>query len=137
MARSKPLVAETRKYLVTTVAQAKEITTGWLQEIELRQVVSLGLPEIDDRYHIWRVPLCKEGAGAKIGEVVIDAYTTAILYEKTTRPDMLEARLLRKDEARIARKPRNQTVYPMSTLRNTIGMGDSVDLLDEMPRRVR
>ena len=136
MARNKPLVAETRKYLVTTVAQAKEITTDWLQEVELSQAVTLGLPEIDDRYHIWRVPLCKEdkeGGRVRMGEAVIDAYTTAILHEKTTKPDMLEARLLGKEEARAARKSRTPVHYPLSTLRNTVGMGDCVNLIDEMP----
>ncbi|MBZ5541756.1 MAG: hypothetical protein LAN61_14660 [Acidobacteriia bacterium] len=52
MARTKPLVAEKRNYLVTTVAQAKEIAISWLSEIELSNVTSLGLPEVDDRYHI-------------------------------------------------------------------------------------
>jgi DNA modification methylase len=45
---------------------------------------------------------------------------------------MLEARLLRK-----ARPPVNgstkPTVYTLSPLRNTVGLGDCVDLLDEMP----
>ena len=135
MTQSKPLVSEKRRYLVTTVAQAKEITQGWLAEIELLQVVSLGLPEVDDRYHVWRVPLCRvtEAGDTKIGEVVIDAYTTAILHEKTTKPNMLEARLLRKEEARDAKVRRPAQQYPISTLRNTIGLGDCVDLIDEMP----
>lgn len=96
MSRNKPLVSELRRYLVTTVAQAKTITTGWLTEIELSQVITLGLPEVDDRYHVWRVPLCDAANGSKVGEVVIDAYTTAILHEKTTGPTMLESRLLKR-----------------------------------------
>jgi DNA modification methylase len=132
MGRTKPLVAVSRNYLVTTVAEAKAITNGWLSEIELSQVLKLGLPEVDDRYHIWRVPLCNQ-EGTKIGEVVIDAYTTAILHEKTTKPEMLEARLLKKDEARATKKRRASIQYPISAVRNTIGLGDCVDLLDEMP----
>jgi len=131
--RNKPLVSEARKYLVTTVAQAKKITTNWLCEIALGQIVKLGLPEVDDRYHVWRVPLCREDGSTKIGEVVIDAYTTAILHEKTTRPEMLEARLLNKAAARPIKKPRQKSVYPVSTLRNTIGQGDCVELIEEMP----
>lgn len=41
MSRNKPLVSELRRYLVTTVAQAKTITKGWLTEIELSQVITL------------------------------------------------------------------------------------------------
>src|SRR5205823_5596397 len=133
MSRPKPLVSELRRYLVTTVAQAKAITTDWLSEIELNRAISLGLPEVDDRYHVWRVPLCNATSGAKIGEVVIDAYTTAILHEKTTSPEMLEARLLQKDERQERRQPRPATKYPISTLRNTVGLGDCVELIDEMP----
>jgi DNA modification methylase len=132
MTRKKPLVAEARNYLVTTVAQAKEITQTWLSEIELGKVIGLGLPEVDDRYHIWRVPMLPVDGGSKIGEVVIDAYTTEILHEKTTKPEMLEARLLKKDESRLTKKRRDNT-YPVSALRNTIGLGDSAELIDEMP----
>jgi DNA modification methylase len=132
MARKKPLVAEMRNYLVTTVSQAKEITLSWLTEIELNKVISLGLPEVDDRYHIWRVPLLPFDSNSKIGEVVINAYTTEILCEKTTKPEMLEARLLKKDELSLSKR-RRATPYPLSPLRNTIGLGDSAELIDEMP----
>jgi DNA modification methylase len=88
---------------------------------------------VDDRYHIWRVPLCNAVSGSKIGEVVIDAYTTAIVHEKTTSPAMLETRLLKKDEARTKKQRRTPTEYPISALRNTVGLGDCVDLMDEMP----
>ncbi len=132
MARNKPLVSESRNYLVTTVAQAKEITSSWLSEIELNKVTMLGLPEVDDRYHVWRVPICAIIGGKKIGEAVIDAYTTEILFDKTTKPEMLEARLLNKDEMKLAKK-RADIQYPISTVRNTIGLGDCVELIDSMP----
>ncbi len=64
---TKPLVSERRRYLVTTVAQAKEITVNWLAEIELSHIISLGLPEVDDRYHIWRVPLLRQADSGRIG----------------------------------------------------------------------
>lgn len=133
MADTKPLVSERRRYLVTTVAQAKEITVNWLTEIELNHVVSLGLPEVDDRYHLWRVPLLRQLDDARIGELAINAYNTAVLHEKSTKPEMLEARLLKKDEARAEKKRTTGIKYPISTLRNTVGMGDCVQLLDEMP----
>ena len=102
MTRKKQLVSEARKYLVTTVAQAREITNGWLSEIDLKKAAKLGLPEVDDRYHVWRVPLCDQ-QNAKIGEVVIDAYTTEILYHKTTKPEILEARLLQRGNEIVRR----------------------------------
>ncbi len=117
---------------MTTVAQAKDIALTWLTELELNQVINFGLPEVDDRYHIWRVPLISKDSGKKIGEVVIDAYTTEVLPDKTTKAEMLEARLLKKDSGRFIRKRRTVS-YPVSPLRNTIGLGDCVELIDEMP----
>ncbi len=125
-------VADKRAYLVKSVAQAKEISLLWLQEIELAQAIKFGLPEVDDRYHIWRVPLRSNTTTEKIGEVVIDAYTTEILAGKTTKPEMLEARLLGKPEEKGEKKAK-QTVYPISELRNTVGCGDCTELIDEMP----
>jgi DNA modification methylase len=127
----RPTVARRRKYNVLNVAQAKEIVTNWLTEIDLQNVVQLGLPEVDDRYHFWRVPLCTP-TGERVGEAVIDAYTTELLPAKTTRLDVLTARLLRQDETKIANRKKTAQ-YRLSYLRNTIGFGDCVDLMDEMP----
>src|SRR6185295_13365560 len=132
MSRNTHLVAETRRYLVTTVAQSRTIATDWLRAIGLDKAVRLGLPEIDDRYHIWRVPL-RNGRGPKLGELVIDAYTTEILPEKTTKAELLEARLLHKPEPPAEPRGRKREPYSRSELRNTIGQGDCVDLVDQMP----
>ena len=125
-------VYQTRKYLVASVRQAKEITIDWLKEIQLAEVIKLGLPEVDDRHHIWRIPL-REKKGDKIGEVVIDAYSTEILLDKTTRPEMLEARLLKRAEEPTATGKAVRKPFSVSPLRNTVGQGDCVELMDDMP----
>lgn len=132
MARNKQLVSEEREYLVLTVKQAKQIVKEWLSDIDLVQVIRLGLPEIDDRYHYWRVPLCARN-NAKVGEAVIDAYSTEIIASKTTKPDLLTARLLKQDEVKVIKRKQNKKEYQLSNLRNTVGLGDSAHLLDEMP----
>lgn len=133
MSTKKPTVAVQRKYLITTVAQARSITLSWLQAVDLGRAITLGLPEIDDRYHVWRVPLRSRGGKASIGEVVIDAYTSELLSERSTSQAVIEARLLGKriDPAPTRRKPEKE--YKLSTLRNTVGLGDCADLLEEMP----
>lgn len=130
---AKRTVAQQRSYLVTTVAQAKTITTNWLKGIDLDQAVSLGLPEVDDRYHVWRVPLRKVRTQRKIGELVIDAYTTEILQEKTTKPELLESRLLGKRDEAVEKSKASERVYKLSELRNTVGYGDAEKLVEEMP----
>lgn len=133
MPRSKPLVSQQRNYLVTTVAQAKAITTDWLTEIGLANTITLGLPEVDDRYHVWRVPICNAVNGSKIGEVVIDAYTATVLREKTTSPTMLETRLQKNTEVRSTKHSYVSVEYPISPISNTVALGDCVNLIAELP----
>ncbi|MFA4838598.1 MAG: site-specific DNA-methyltransferase [Candidatus Neomarinimicrobiota bacterium] len=126
------LISEERKYLVLNVQQAKHIVKDWLSEIQLVNVIKFGLPEVDDRYDYWRVPLCAK-SGIKMGEVVIDAYSTEIIASKTTKPEILTARLLKQDETKVKELKQNKREYKLSKLRNTIGYGDSALLLEEMP----
>lgn len=132
MSLNSQLISEERKYLVINTQQAKDIVRDWLSDIELVHITKLGLPEIDDRYHYWRVPVCIKN-GKKIGEAVIDAYSSEIIASKTTKPEILTARLLKQDEGKISEKRENKKEYRLSNLRNTIGFGDSTHLLDEMP----
>lgn len=128
-------VTSSRKYAVEVVSVAKSIAAGWLRTFDLESAVAFGLPEVDDRYHIWRVPLLKAGSKDRIGEVVIDAYTSLVLADETTAPDVLEARLLGRNEPQTARQNRscNQTQIPASFVRNTVILGDSEHALLDMP----
>jgi DNA modification methylase len=125
-------ISEKREYLVIDVKQAKHIVKDWLSEIQLAKVVKLGLPEVDDRHHYWRVPL-RATSGTKMGEVVIDAYSTEIVASQTTKPEILTARLLKQDETKVIEAKQIKREYKLSSLRNTIGFGDSAHLLEEMP----
>lgn len=126
-------VAEKRKYNVLDVKSAKKVTAFWLERAKLENAVEFGLPEVDDRYHIWRVPLVGKTSHDRIGEVVIDAYTSLIIEDKSTKPEVLESRLLgRNDHSKTKVKKENGT-YVLSSLRNTIAQGDSEELLQELP----
>lgn len=117
-------------YRVCTVKDAKSIAFDYLKRVELEKVTRFGLPEIDDRFDIWRVPVLSL-AGNKIGEVVIDAITTLIDDTKTTASSILENRLLgRKDSAK---KKTDKSVPTISMLANTIRLGDSEEILADMP----
>ena len=132
MTPKRKTVAQKRKYRVENVKQAKEIAQTLLEKYELDNAISFGLPEIDDRYHIWRVPLKKKRARKKVGEIVIDAKSSLVIQERTTRKELLEARLLERDGGKTTKSSKNN--FPkISNLRNTVGLGDSEDLLKEMP----
>ncbi len=119
-------------YRITTTKEAKNISLDYVKSLELENVVTFGLPEIDDRFNIWRVPL-KTKDGATIGEIVIDAITTFIDLSKTTSKDLLENRILGRKDTALKKKKQQASVPKMSILRNTIGMGDSEELLKELP----
>jgi DNA modification methylase len=118
-------------YKITTVEQAKSVSMNYLNSIELDKAIDFGLPEIDDRYHIWRVPV-KSKNNESIGEVVIDALTTLINEKKTTSKELLESRLLGRRNISYKNKKAN-SVPKISNLRNTIGLGDAEDLLADTP----
>ena len=128
-------VAASRKYAVEFVSGAKSIASGWLKTFSLEKAVGFGLPEVDDRYHIWRVPLVKSGTKERIGEVVIDAYTSLVSVSETTAPDVIEARLLGRNPAeKLARSTSgNSTQSLISFVRNTVILGDSEQALLDMP----
>lgn len=119
------------KYKITTVEQAKTVSKNFLKSFKLEKAVDFGLPEIDDRYHIWRVPI-KSKSNEAIGEIVIDALTTLINVKKSTSKELIESRLLGRKNGVV--KERKYTSVPkISKLRNTIGLGDSEILLQETP----
>lgn len=119
-------------YRVTTVKEAKAISLDYLKQLELDKVVAFGLPEIDDRFNIWRVPL-KSKDDTAIGEIVIDAVTTLINSAKTTPKELLENRLLGRKDASFKKLKNKSAVPVISMLRNAIGLGDSEILLRELP----
>lgn len=127
----KSTVYDRRKYRVKNVEDAKRVSVNYLKDIDLDNAIQFGLPEVDDRYHIWRVPLKGKG-GHKVGEIVIDAYTSLIQEKKTTQKEILEARLL--GRANGTTKKRKKIEVPrVSKLRNTVGWGDSEELLLQTP----
>jgi len=109
------------------------VAKNWLDDLLLTQVTKFGLSEVDDRYHVWRVPLKNASGKSNLGEVVIDAYTGEVQSKKTTRPALIEARLLKKDEDALARKKNKK--YEISSLRNIVGLGDCIELAEEMPAK--
>ncbi len=132
MTNSNKTVAELRDYNVLTVKDARRIAAIWLESIGLEGAVAFGLPEIDDRYHVWRVPLTGKDQHERAGEVVIDARTSLIFENKTTSKAILEKRLLRKKGSGKKRTLRNKQCK-VSALRNTIACGDAQDILQQLP----
>jgi DNA modification methylase len=134
MPRKANTVSESRNYLVKKVTDAKLIATRWLEGVGLDKTIKFGLPEVDDRYHVWRVPLLSDSK-ERVGEAVIDCYTSEVVAEKSTSPSLLEARLLKRNPRPSGKARKEAEEYPISNLRNTVAQGDCIQLLSEMPAR--
>jgi hypothetical protein len=130
-----PSVAMNRKYAVTTVSDAKKIAKTWLASFKLENAVDFGLPEVDDRYHVWRVPLVKQESNYRVGELVLDAYNSMVLAEETTKPDVIESRLLGRGESGSTNsaQPKAPEQMQASFMRNTVILGDCEQALLETP----
>jgi DNA modification methylase len=133
MAKKKSLVSAARSYTVMTVANARDVSAALVKDYNLEHAIKFGLPEVDDRYHIWRVPLLSALDKTIVGEVVIDARTSLVVQSKTTKKDLLEARLLRRPKRTRRRKTASESQYSASTLRNTVIYGDSATALLDVP----
>lgn len=120
-----------RKYNIAQVSQAKKVAETWIFNVNLQSSVAFGLPEADDRYHIWRVPLLTLGKDHRIGEVVIDAFSTLVVEDKTTRKEILEDRILGRD-GKVNQLKKKNDEYIVSQQRNTVAHGDSEFVLQEM-----
>ncbi len=127
-------VAEKRNYSVLNVEAARRVSSGWLAKAHLENAIDFGLPEVDDRYHFWRVPLLNKANGNRIGELVIDAYTSFVLEDKSSEPKILEARLLGRNEdlAKVRAQPSKEN-YLLSMMRNTLAFGDCEQVLPDLP----
>ncbi len=130
-----PSVALSRKYAVTSVNEAKKVAANWLKLFHLENAVGFGLPEVDDRHHVWRVPLLKFGNNKRVGELVLDAYTSIVVAEETTKPDVIEARLLGRGVGENGDKSKQELPrQPLAPfVRNTLIFGDCEHALLDIP----
>ncbi len=117
----KDSVAEKRNYGILNTEAAREVARLWLAQNDLSDAVTFGLPEIDDRYHLWRVPLVGADSGERVGEVVVHAYTSLLLEDKSTSLATIEARLLHRTSAQ-KKEVLDKKTYKPSNLRNTVAL---------------
>lgn len=127
------LISKKRGYKILTTADAKKIASSYISD-QLKidnNLFKFGLPEIDDRHDIWRVPLVY--TKKKIGEIVINAKSGSVNKSKTTKKTIITERLSIKNK--IKKKVRKTNNNPTkSTLNNTVILGDSEAELKKLPK---
>lgn len=130
---SKKLISENRGYSVINVADAKKIALKHIEGIIGFDHTNstFGLPEIDDRFHIWRVPV--KIKRTKIGEVVIHAKQGTIDLSKSTKAHLLITRV---NEALVnnLHVTKSKKFPEASRLSNMVISGNSIDELRKLPK---
>lgn len=126
-------MSEQRDYAVKTVAEAKSIALDYLQSQGLEIDINFGLPEIDDRYHVWRVPVTDSEVTDTLGYVIINAKDGNIVEDRSSKIEILQKRLNTVKNVRTGKKRDSLKSYPISPLNNTVIQGDSAVELDKLP----
>ncbi|ECO4888455.1 site-specific DNA-methyltransferase, partial [Salmonella enterica] len=119
-----------RQYLVASVEDAKSLAEKHLKFNGLDGSFSFGLPEVDDRYHVWRVPLTLHNR--KAGEIVINAKTAVIDLDKSSNIEFL----IRKTVEEANKEPKKRSTakkIELSELKNTILAGNCVNTMKHLP----
>lgn len=128
-------VAQRRGYGVLTVRDAKRIATAQLARWDIATRITFGLPEIDDRYHVWRVPLLHADTGKLVGELVIEARSGTVNERKSSSRQVLLRRLgvatAQTTQSRAPQSHKRSRGVPSGS-KNRILLGDSVALLKSL-----
>jgi DNA modification methylase len=125
-----------RNYSVQSAVHAQAISEAVISTWDLDDSVSYGLPEVDDRYHVWRVPILTPESGKRIGEIVIDAKSGVVDSKKSTTVTSVSARLSRENSSEMDNVQRVRTkrrIIKTPELRNTIMLGSSEEMLLNLP----
>jgi DNA modification methylase len=131
VARRARLVSEDRAYEVRTVDDARRVADDQVGSWGLRGATGFGLPEVDDRYHVWRVPVLAATGAARVGEIVIDARAGTVDARRSTDVETVRARLASPDTS--GAPSHRGPVIARSTLSNTVLAGDSELTLRDLP----
>lgn len=128
-------VYDKRGYKIKNVISAKAIVnhilTSWAIESDSYK---LGLPEVDDRYHVWRIPVVSRNK-TRLGEIVLNAHSGELDTQKSTNGDLLKEKiLLVHQEVEKKSKPKtSKELITISRLKNTILHGDAEFVLRDLP----
>ena len=139
MTEEKMMVAQRRNYTVHTTEEAKQIVIDYLNNTELSEYnIEFGLPEINDRYDIWKVPLLY--AKEAIGDIVVNAYSKEINKKLSSEIQIIKNRIIAiqtklTNSTTIKTKKRSKKEFIVSSLDNMIIKGRSELALRTLPEQ--
>lgn len=131
----KQMVAERRNYTVKTADEAKNIAIEYLSSSGIpMEMIAFGLPEINDRYNTWKVPVLSDGQF--LGEIIINAFGGDINKELSSEISIIKRRIkgsAKDNSPKI--KPQKRKRFVVSPLNNKIIQGRSEVVLRSLPEQ--
>jgi DNA modification methylase len=131
----KVTVYDKRGYSIKNVVAAKAIVNEILSKWSIdADSYKLGLPEVDDRYHVWRIPVVSTKK-TRLGEIVLNAKNGELDQQKSTNGEILKEKIdLSIKEVEKKAKPKvSKEPISISPLKNTILHGDAEFMLKNLP----
>ncbi len=131
---SRPGVAQRRNYTVLNTEDAKRIAYNYIKDAPFYCAdIAYGLPEINDRYHTWKVPL--KYRDADIGDIIINAHTGEINTALSSDFDVMQSRMQHAAESAVKPegKRKKKKSFVVSPLENTVIKGRSEVALRQLP----
>jgi DNA modification methylase len=131
----KVTVYDKRGYSIKNVVAAKAIVNEILSKLSIdADSYKLGLPEVDDRYHVWRIPVVSTKK-TRLGEIVLNAKNGELDQQKSTNGEILKEKIdLSIKEVEKKAKPKvSKEPILISPLKNTILHGDAEFMLKNLP----
>lgn len=122
------------KFEKGSVKKAKSLCNNWIKQNlpDYSNLISLGLPEFDDRFRIWRIHLdLKNKNNIHIGEISINEELTKIV--KTTDNQLVKKRINKyKNTKKKKKRATSKKFYP-AAIPNKVILGDSIEVLEDFP----
>jgi len=119
--------------VLKSVGKVREIAQKWINKYfqDKKQHIAFGLPEVDDRYNLWRVPITLADAPSQlIGEVRINFEGK---IASSTRKEYIRARIESADRKDIQKGSKKKTIFYPASIPNKIILGDAKLVLEEFP----
>ncbi len=116
---------------VHTASGAREIVKKWLKDNIDESQISMGLPEVDDRYEAWRVALISK-KGQVVGELMIKCCDGEII--QATKKEVILSRLYPEDSSYSERVNKSQVEPRYTNIGNSVVVcGDARVVLRSLP----
>lgn len=123
-----------RNYKILNTKQTKEIATVYLMKKQIDiEIIAYGLPEMNDRYHEWNVPILYKNQ--LIGEIKIDSYTGEINTARSTDIDIFFKRIKKIKQNPATKTCNKKFKYIISDIHNTVAKGRSELVLRKLPEQ--